>query len=84
MVKEELAALNVVCEEWGGTTPMLPLSARTGAGVDELLETLSLTAEVEELGANPDKAAQGTVVEAFLDKQRGKAMQVEHIRLTPR
>ena len=70
-VKEELAALEVVCEEWGGTTPMINLSAKTGEGVEQLLETIALTAEVEELVANPDRNARGTVVEAYLDKQRG-------------
>ena len=70
-VKEELAGLEVVCEEWGGTTPMIPVSAKTGLGIDQLLETVALTAEVEELVANPDRNARGTVVEAYLDKQRG-------------
>lgn len=70
-VKEELAALEVVCEEWGGTTPMIYVSAKTGMGIDKLLETIALTAEVEELVANPDRNARGTVVEAYLDKQRG-------------
>ena len=70
-VKEELAALEVVCEEWGGTTPMINVSAKTGMGIDQLLETIALTAEVEELVANPSSNARGTVVEAYLDKQRG-------------
>ena len=70
-VKEELAALEVVCEEWGGTTPMINVSAKTGMGIDQLLETIALTAEVEELVANPGSNARGTVVEAYLDKQRG-------------
>jgi translation initiation factor IF-2 len=70
-VKEELAALEVVCEEWGGTTPMINVSAKTGAGIEQLLETIALTAEVEELVANPNRNARGTVVEAYLDKQRG-------------
>ena len=70
-VKEELAALEVVCEEWGGETPMIQVSAKQGTGVEELLETIALTAEVEELVANPDRNARGTVVEAYLDKKRG-------------
>ena len=70
-VKEELAALEVVCEEWGGDVPMIQVSAKQGTGVDKLLETVALVAEVEELVANPDRNARGTVVEAYLDKQRG-------------
>ena len=70
-VKEELAALEVLCEEWGGDVPMIGVSAKTGMGIDQLLETIALTAEVEELVANPDRNARGTVVEAYLDKQRG-------------
>ena len=70
-VKEELAGLEVVCEEWGGDTPMIQVSAKQGTGVEQLLETIALTAEIEELVANPDRNARGTVVEAYLDKQRG-------------
>ena len=70
-VKEELAALEVVCEEWGGDVPMIHVSAKQGTGIDKLLETVALTAEVEELVANPERNARGTVVEAYLDKQRG-------------
>ena len=68
-VKEELAALEVVCEE-GRRDAHDPGSAKQGTGVEELLETIALTAEVEELVANPDRNARGTVVEAYLDKKR--------------
>jgi translation initiation factor IF-2 len=70
-VRDELAALEVVCEEWGGDVPFIPVSAKTGMGIEQLLETVALTAEVEELVANPESNARGTVVEAYLDKQRG-------------
>ena len=70
-VRDELAALEVVCEEWGGDVPFIPVSAKTGMGIETLLETVALTAEVEELVANPASNARGTVVEAYLDKQRG-------------
>jgi translation initiation factor IF-2 len=67
----ELAALDVVCEEWGGDVPMIYVSAKQGTGIDKLLETVALTAELEELVANPSRNARGTVIEAYLDKQRG-------------
>ena len=70
-VKQQLTEYGLVCEEWGGETIVCPISAKTGMGVDNLLEMLTLTAEVEELKANPNRAAQGTVIEARLDKGRG-------------
>jgi translation initiation factor IF-2 len=70
-VRDELSRIGLISEEWGGDIPFLPISAKSGEGIDELLETISLTAEVAELVANPNREAQGTVIEAFLDKQRG-------------
>ena len=70
-IKQQLTEYGLVCEEWGGQTIVCPISAKTGMGVDTLLEMLTLTAEVGELKANPNRAAQGTVIEARLDKGRG-------------
>ena len=70
-IKQQLTEYGLVCEEWGGETIVCPISAKTGMGVDNLLEMLTLTAEVEELKANPNRAAQGTVIEARLDKGQG-------------
>ena len=70
-IKQQLTEYGLVCEEWGGETIVCPISAKTGMGVDNLLEMLTLTAEVGELKANPNRAAQGTVNEARLDKGRG-------------
>jgi translation initiation factor IF-2 len=70
-VKQELASAGLVPEEWGGTTPVVPISAKRGTGVDTLLETLLLVAEVAELSANPGRKARGTVVEAYMDRTRG-------------
>ncbi|CAI7770635.1 unnamed protein product [Closterium sp. NIES-53] len=70
-VMQELAAGGLMSEEWGGDTPMVPVSAKSGQGVDSLLETIMLVAEIQELRANPDTQAAGTVIEASLDKQRG-------------
>ena len=70
-IKQQLTEYGLVCEEWGGDTIVCPISAKTGMGVDNLLEMLTLTAEVGELKANPHRAAQGTVIEARLDKGRG-------------
>ena len=70
-IKQQLTEHGLVCEEWGGDTIVCPISAKTGMGVDNLLEMLTLTAEVGELKANPNRAAQGTVIEARLDKGRG-------------
>lgn len=70
-VKEELTKYGMVCEEWGGDVICVPVSAKTGEGIDELLENILLVAETSELKANPDCRAKGTVVEARLDKGRG-------------
>ena len=70
-IKQQLTEYGLVCEEWGGDTIVCPISAKTGMGVDHLLEMLTLTAEVGELKANPNRAATGTVIEARLDKGRG-------------
>ena len=70
-IKQQLTEYGLVCEEWGGDTIICPISAKTGMGIDNLLEMLTLTAEVSELKANPNRAAQGTVIEARLDKGRG-------------
>lgn len=70
-IKEELANMNLLVEEWGGKYQSQEISAKTGQGVDELLEKVLLEAEILELKANPDKNAIGTVIEASLDKGRG-------------
>ncbi|MEZ4803343.1 MAG: translation initiation factor IF-2 [Gelidibacter sp.] len=70
-VKEGLAQMNLLVEDWGGTIQSHDISAKTGQGVKELLEKVLLEAEILELQANPNKPATGTVVEAFLDKGRG-------------
>lgn len=70
-VKQELTEYNLVPEEWGGDTIMVPVSAMTGENLDTLLEMLLLVAEVEDLHANPDRPARGTVIEANLDKAKG-------------
>ena len=70
-IKEGLANMNLLVEDWGGKIQSQDLSAKTGEGVSDLLEKVLLEAELLELKANPDKPAQGTVVEAFLDKGRG-------------
>ena len=70
-IKEGLAAMNLLVEDWGGKIQSHDISAKTGEGVKELLEKVLLEAELLELKANPDKIASGTVVEAFLDKGRG-------------
>ena len=70
-IKEGLAAMNLLVEDWGGKIQSHDISAKTGEGVKELLEKVLLEAELFELKANPDKLASGTVVEAFLDKGRG-------------
>ena len=70
-VKEALAQMNLLVEDWGGKVQSQDISAKTGLGVKELLEKVSLEAELLELEANPNKRAEGTVVEAFLDKGRG-------------
>ncbi|MBR2337900.1 MAG: translation initiation factor IF-2 [Clostridia bacterium] len=70
-VKQQLTEYELVPEEWGGDVICVPVSALTGDGIDSLLETVLLVAEVKELKANPDRAAKGTVIEARLDKGRG-------------
>ncbi len=70
-VKRDLAALGVAAEDWGGETLFAQVSAKTGQGVDELLNLILLQAEMLELRANPDKKARGTVIEAKLDKSKG-------------
>ena len=70
-VKQELIEHGLVCEEWGGDVICVPVSAKTGEGIDELLEMVNLTADVLELKANPDRLAKGVVIEARIDKGRG-------------
>lgn len=70
-VKEELTKYDLVCEDWGGNVICVPVSAKTGMGMDTLLEMVGLTADVMELKANPDRLAKGAVIEARLDKSRG-------------
>jgi len=70
-VKQQLTEYELVPEEWGGDTPCIPVSAKTKEGLDDLLEMVTLIAEMKELKANPDRAAKGTVIEARLDKGRG-------------
>ncbi len=70
-IKEELTKYDLVCEDWGGDVICVPVSAKTGEGIDDLLENVLLVAEVKELKANPDRLAKGTVIEARLDKGRG-------------
>ena len=70
-IKEQLTKYELVPEEWGGDTIVCPISAKTGQGVDELLEMVNLTAEMRELKANPNRSAHGAVIEARLDKGRG-------------
>jgi len=70
-IKESLAQMNLLVEDWGGKIQSHDISAKTGLGVKELLEKVLLEAELLELKANPNKAATGTVVEAFLDKGKG-------------
>ena len=70
-IKEQLTKYDLIPEEWGGDTIIVPISAKTGKGLDELLEMVLLTAEVQELKANPNRRAKGVVIEARLDKTRG-------------
>jgi translation initiation factor IF-2 len=69
-VKQELTEYGLLAEEWGGQTIMVPVSAIKGENLDTLLEMILLVAEIEELSANPDRPAKGTVIEAHLDKSR--------------
>ena len=70
-VKEELMRYDLVPEEWGGDTIFVPISAKNGTNIDQLLEMVLLEADMLELKANPNKQAKGTVIEARLDKTRG-------------
>ena len=70
-VKQELTEYELISEDWGGSTIFVPVSAKTGEGMEELMEMILLTAEVMELKANPNRRARGLVLEAELDKGRG-------------
>ena len=70
-IKQQLTEYSLVAEEWGGDTIICPISAKTGMGVDNLLDMVVLTAEMRELKANPNRTAHGAVIEARLDKGRG-------------
>ena len=70
-VKTELSEANVIVEEYGGDTPLVPVSAKSRQGLDELLDMILLVADLQELKANPKRPAIGTIVEALLDKGRG-------------
>ncbi|MBQ7255565.1 MAG: translation initiation factor IF-2 [Oscillospiraceae bacterium] len=70
-IMQQITEYDLVPEEWGGDTVMCPISAKTGEGIDKLLEMVLLTAEMQELKANPNRLAKGTVIEARLDKSRG-------------
>lgn len=70
-IKQQLAENDVLPEEWGGSTIVVPVSAKTGFGMDQLKETILLVAEMEELKANPKRMATGVIIEAELDKNRG-------------
>ena len=70
-IKEQLTKYDLIPEEWGGDTIICPISAKTGLGLDNLLEMVVLTAEVQDLKANPNRRGKGTVIEARLDKSRG-------------
>lgn len=72
-VMQELTEYGLIPEDWGGDTIFVPLSALSGDGIDDLLEMIGLVSEVQELKANPNKQAVGTVIEAELDKSRGPA-----------
>ncbi|CAJ2659332.1 unnamed protein product [Trifolium pratense] len=70
-VMQELSSIGLMPEDWGGDVPMVQISALQGQNVDDLLETVMLVAEMQELKANPDRSAKGTVIEAGLDKSKG-------------
>ncbi|MEK7627668.1 MAG: translation initiation factor IF-2 [Patescibacteria group bacterium] len=70
-VKKDLSQHNVLIEEWGGEVPLIPISAKTGNGVPELLEMIQLVAEMEDLQSEQDESFEGVLVEAFMDKERG-------------
>ncbi len=70
-IKQQLVEHELVPEEWGGDTMIVPVSAKTGMGIDDLLDSVNLVAEMEELKADPDRQARGTIIEAKLDKGKG-------------
>ncbi|MDE7163073.1 MAG: translation initiation factor IF-2 [Clostridia bacterium] len=70
-IKQELTTYDLVPEEWGGNTPVCPISCKTGEGIDQLLENVLLVAELKELLANPERQARGVIIEAQLDKGKG-------------
>ena len=70
-VKQELAEYELIPEDWGGSTVFAPVSAKSGEGIDQLLDMILLTADIMELKANPKRKARGLVIEAELDKGRG-------------
>jgi translation initiation factor IF-2 len=76
LVKQELTKYELVATDWGGNTEFVPVSAKTGQGIDDLLETILLTADILELKANPNRKARGLVLEAKLDKGRGPVANV--------
>ena len=75
-VKQELTEYELIPEDWGGSTVFVPVSAKTGEGLEDLMEMIILTSEVMELKANPDRSARGLVLEAQLDKGRGSVATV--------
>ena len=75
-VKQELTEYELIPADWGGTTEFVPVSAKSGEGIENLLETILLTADILELKANPDRRARGLVIEAELDKGRGSVATV--------
>ena len=70
-VKQDLTQYGLVCEDWGGETICVPVSAVTGQGVNELLEMILLQADMLQLQANPNRLGKGVIIEAKLDKSRG-------------
>lgn len=70
-VKKDLGQHNVLIEEWGGKVPLIPVSAKTGSGVSDLLEMIQLVAEMEDLLSNREEPFEGVLIEAFMDKERG-------------
>ena len=75
-VKQEMTEYGLISTDWGGTTEFVPVSAKSGEGIESLLETIILTADILELKANPDREARGLVLEARLDKGRGPVANV--------
>ena len=75
-IKQQLAENNVLPEEWGGDTILVPISAKFGTNIDKLLETINLVTDIQELKANPNKMASGVIIEAELDKNRGPVASV--------